>query len=44
MKPKLLEATLGGGRLPKPKSSVLMVAAFGAAGLYGHQCVRCSSL
>ena len=35
MKPKLLEATLGGGRLPKRKSSVLMVAAFGAAGLYG---------
>jgi hypothetical protein len=35
MKPKLLEATLGGGRLLKRKSSVLMVAAFGAAGLYG---------
>ena len=35
MKPKLLEATLGGGRLLKPKSSGLMVAAFGAAGLYG---------
>ena len=34
MKPKLLEGTLGGGRLPNPKSSVLMVAAFGAAGLY----------
>jgi hypothetical protein len=36
MKPRmLLEATLGGGRLLKRKSSVLMVAAFGAAGLYG---------
>src|ERR1700732_2076433 len=35
MKPKLLEATLGGGRLLKRKSSVLMVAACGAAGLYG---------
>ena len=35
MKPKLLEATLGGGRLLKRKSSVLIVAAFGAAGLYG---------
>ena len=31
----LLEATLGGGRLLKRKSSVLMVAACGAAGLYG---------
>ena len=35
MKPKLLVATLGGGRLLKHKSSVLVVAAFGAAGLYG---------
>ena len=35
MKSKLLVATVGGGRLLKHKSSVLMVAAFGAAGLYG---------
>jgi hypothetical protein len=31
MKPKLLEATLGGGRLLKRTSGVLIVAAFGAA-------------
>ena len=35
MKPKLLEATLGGGRLLKRTSGVLIVAAFGAASLYG---------
>ena len=35
MKPKLLEATLGGGRLLKRTSEVLIVAAFGAASLYG---------
>lgn len=35
MKPKLLEATLGGGRLLKRTSGVPIVAAFGAAGLYG---------
>jgi hypothetical protein len=31
MTPKLLEATLGGGRLLKRTSGVLIVAAFGAA-------------
>src|SRR6202046_1105649 len=35
MTPKLLEATLGGGRLLKRTSGVLIVAAFGAASLYG---------
>jgi len=35
MKPKLLEATLGGGRLLKRTLGVLIVAAFGAASLYG---------
>ena len=35
MKPKLLEATLGGGRLLKRTPGVLIVAAFGAASLYG---------
>jgi hypothetical protein len=35
MKPKLLEATLGGGRLLKRTSGVLIVAAFGTASLYG---------
>ena len=35
MKRKLLVATLGGWRLSNRKSSLLMLAAFGAAGLYG---------
>ena len=35
MKPKLLEARLGGGRLLKRTSGVLIVVAFGAASLYG---------
>ena len=35
MKRKLLVATLGGWRLSNCKSSLLMLAAFGAAGLYG---------
>jgi hypothetical protein len=42
MKPKLLEATLGGGRLLKRTSGVLIVAAFGAASLYGgRRCGEC---
>ena len=42
MKPKLLEATLGDGRLPNPKSSV-NGRRFLRRWSLCHQCLRCSS-